>query len=151
MISSLLKSFFRKLPEPLFTNGEPDRNTSLPDFKLNIYIYIFLLNECFPGFTEKYADFIEANRIEDSVERLKELRRLVRDTFFYHLHLNENYKVNPDIPLFIHLQIHELPDHHFETLKFLCAHLKRVSDHCEKNKVRQKSPVFYFPTPSYLM
>lgn len=34
------------------------------------------------------------------------------------------------------LQIHELPDHHFETLKFLCAHLKRVSDNCEKNKVR---------------
>lgn len=37
-----------------------------------------LLIECFPGLsTEKYADFIEANRIEDSVERLKELRRLV--------------------------------------------------------------------------
>lgn len=32
-------------------------------------------------------------------------------------------------------QVHELPDHHFETLKFLCAHLKRVSDNCEKNKV----------------
>ena len=30
-------------------------------------------------FTEKYADFIEANRIEDSVERLKELKRLVSD------------------------------------------------------------------------
>lgn len=29
---------------------------------------------------EKYADFIEANRIEDSVERLKELRRLVSET-----------------------------------------------------------------------
>lgn len=28
---------------------------------------------------EKYADFIEANRIEDSVERLKELRRLVSE------------------------------------------------------------------------
>ncbi|CAB1326247.1 unnamed protein product [Coregonus sp. 'balchen'] len=46
VISSLLKSFFRKLPEPLFTN-------------------------------EKYADFIEANRTEDSVERLKELKRLM--------------------------------------------------------------------------
>lgn len=42
---------------------------------------MLLLNECFPGFTEKYADFIEANRIEDSVERLKELRRLVREIF----------------------------------------------------------------------
>lgn len=45
------------------------------------FFWILLLNECFPDFTEKYADFIEANRIEDSVERLKELRRLVRDTF----------------------------------------------------------------------
>ncbi len=32
----------------------------------------------FPSlFTEKYADFIEASRIEDSMERLKELKRLV--------------------------------------------------------------------------
>uniref|UniRef100_A0A7N6FJ53 Rho GTPase activating protein 21b n=1 Tax=Anabas testudineus TaxID=64144 RepID=A0A7N6FJ53_ANATE len=85
VISSLLKSFFRKLPEPLFTN-------------------------------EKYADFIEASRIEDSVERLKELRRL----------------------------IHELPDHHYETLKFLCAHLKRVSDNCEKNKMEPRNLAIVF-------
>lgn len=45
------------------------------------FFWILFLNECFPGFTEKYADFIEANRIEDSMERLKELRRLVNDTF----------------------------------------------------------------------
>lgn len=38
-------------------------------------------------------------------------------------------------PISQFLQVHELPDHHFETLKFLCAHLKRVSDNCEKNKV----------------
>ncbi|XP_028988425.1 rho GTPase-activating protein 21 isoform X3 [Betta splendens] len=85
VISSLLKSFFRKLPEPLFTN-------------------------------EKYGDFIEASRIEDSVERLKELRRL----------------------------IHELPDHHYETLKFLCAHLKRVSDNCEKNKMEPRNLAIVF-------
>ncbi|XP_041805169.1 rho GTPase-activating protein 21 [Chelmon rostratus] len=85
VISSLLKSFFRKLPEPLFTN-------------------------------EKYADFIEANRTEDSVERLKELKRL----------------------------IHELPDHHFETLKFLCAHLKKVSDNCEKNKMEPRNLAIVF-------
>lgn len=47
MISSLLKAFFRKLPEPLFTD-------------------------------DKYNDFIEANRIEDSRERMKTLRKLVR-------------------------------------------------------------------------
>ncbi|XP_042284326.1 rho GTPase-activating protein 21 isoform X1 [Thunnus maccoyii] len=85
VISSLLKSFFRKLPEPLFTN-------------------------------EKYGDFIEANRTEDSVERLKELKRL----------------------------IHELPDHHFETLKFLCAHLKRVSENCEKNKMEPRNLAIVF-------
>ncbi|XP_028448411.1 rho GTPase-activating protein 21 [Perca flavescens] len=85
VISSLLKSFFRKLPEPLFTN-------------------------------EKYADFIEANRTEDSVERLKELKRLIQ----------------------------ELPDHHFETLKFLCAHLKKVSDNCEKNKMEPRNLAIVF-------
>lgn len=85
VISSLLKLFFRKLPEPLFTN-------------------------------EKYADFIEANRTEDSVERLKELKRL----------------------------IYELPDHHYETLKFLCAHLKRVSDNCEKNKMEPRNLAIVF-------
>lgn len=85
VISSLLKSFFRKLPDPLFTN-------------------------------EKYADFIEANRTEDSVERLKELKRLIQ----------------------------ELPDHHFETLKFLCAHLKLVSDNCEKNKMEPRNLAIVF-------
>uniref|UniRef100_A0A673CEX6 Rho GTPase-activating protein 21-like n=1 Tax=Sphaeramia orbicularis TaxID=375764 RepID=A0A673CEX6_9TELE len=85
VISSLLKSFFRKLPDPLFTN-------------------------------EKYADFIEANRAEDSVDRLKELKRL----------------------------IHELPDHHYETLKFLCAHLKKVSDNCEKNKMEPRNLAIVF-------
>ncbi|XP_060900705.1 rho GTPase-activating protein 21 isoform X1 [Labrus mixtus] len=85
VISSLLKSFFRKLPDPLFTN-------------------------------EKYAEFIEANRTEDSVERLKELKRLIQ----------------------------ELPDHHFETLKFLCAHLKKVSENCEKNKMEPRNLAIVF-------
>ncbi|XP_076000790.1 rho GTPase-activating protein 21 isoform X2 [Genypterus blacodes] len=85
VISSLLKSFFRKLPDPLFTN-------------------------------EKYGDFIEANRTEDSVERLKELKRL----------------------------IHELPDHHYETLRYLCAHLKKVSENCEKNKMEPRNLAIVF-------
>lgn len=86
VISSLLKSFFRKLPEPLFTNGEIlwihwkswQREyccifcVILPPFAI--------LSKDFPAlFTEKYADFIEANRTEDSVERLKELKRLVSE------------------------------------------------------------------------
>uniref|UniRef100_A0AAY4CIT5 Uncharacterized protein n=1 Tax=Denticeps clupeoides TaxID=299321 RepID=A0AAY4CIT5_9TELE len=85
VISSLLKSFFRKLPEPLFTN-------------------------------EKYADFIEANRTADATERLKELKRL----------------------------IHELPDHHYETLKFLSGHLKMVSENCEKNKMEPRNLAIVF-------
>uniref|UniRef100_A0A3P9HTC5 Rho GTPase-activating protein 21 n=1 Tax=Oryzias latipes TaxID=8090 RepID=A0A3P9HTC5_ORYLA len=85
VISSLLKLFFRKLPEPLFTN-------------------------------EKYDEFIEASKTEDPVERLKKLKRLV----------------------------YELPKHHFETLKFLCAHLKRVSDNCEKNKMEPRNLAIMF-------
>ncbi|CAL8295134.1 unnamed protein product [Lota lota] len=85
VISSLLKSFFRKLPEPLFTN-------------------------------EKYGDFIEANRIEDPVERLKALKRL----------------------------LHELPDHHYQTLKFLSAHLKAVADNSEKNKMEPRNLAIVF-------
>ncbi|XP_023287212.1 rho GTPase-activating protein 21 isoform X2 [Seriola lalandi dorsalis] len=85
VISSLLKSFFRKLPEPLFTN-------------------------------DRYTDFIEANRIEDPVERLKVLKRL----------------------------LHELPDHHYETLKFLSAHLKTVADNSEKNKMEPRNLAIVF-------
>ncbi|GAA6084529.1 rho GTPase-activating protein 21 isoform X1, partial [Tachysurus ichikawai] len=85
VISSLLKSFFRKLPDPLFTN-------------------------------EKYSDFIEANRTEDGVERLKVLKRL----------------------------IHELPEHHYETLKFLSGHLKTVSENCEKNKMEPRNLAIVF-------
>ncbi|XP_077100342.1 rho GTPase-activating protein 21a isoform X2 [Siphateles boraxobius] len=85
VISSLLKSFFRKLPEPLFTN-------------------------------DRYADFIDANRIDDPVERLKVLKRL----------------------------LHELPDHHYETLKFLSAHLKTVADNSEKNKMEPRNLAIVF-------
>ncbi|XP_035391986.1 rho GTPase-activating protein 21 isoform X2 [Electrophorus electricus] len=85
VISSLLKSFFRKLPDPLFTN-------------------------------EKYSDFIEANRKEDGVERLKALKCLIR----------------------------ELPGHHYETLKFLSGHLKTVSENCEKNKMEPRNLAIVF-------
>lgn len=36
---------------------------------------------------------------------------------------------------FLIIQIHDLPDHYYHTLKFLVGHLKRVADHSEKNKV----------------
>uniref|UniRef100_A0A8C2VXA8 Rho GTPase activating protein 23 n=1 Tax=Chinchilla lanigera TaxID=34839 RepID=A0A8C2VXA8_CHILA len=85
VISSLLKSFFRKLPEPLFTN-------------------------------DKYNDFIEANRIEDARERMKTLRKLIRD----------------------------LPGHYYETLKFLVGHLKTIADHSEQNKMEPRNLALVF-------
>ncbi|XP_077480212.1 rho GTPase-activating protein 21-B-like isoform X2 [Stigmatopora argus] len=85
VISSLLKSFFRKLPEPLFTN-------------------------------DGYADFIQANRIEDPVERLKSLKTLLG----------------------------QLPDHHYQTLKFLSAHLKTVAGQSEKNKMEPRNLAIVF-------
>ncbi|XP_051014378.1 rho GTPase-activating protein 23 isoform X3 [Acomys russatus] len=85
VISSLLKAFFRKLPEPLFTD-------------------------------DKYNDFIEANRIEDSRERMKTLRKLIRD----------------------------LPGHYYETLKFLVCHLKTIADHSEKNKMEPRNLALVF-------
>lgn len=38
-------------------------------------------------------------------------------------------------------QIHDLPEHHYETLKFLSAHLKTVAENSEKNKVRKVQPI----------
>ncbi|KAM9462951.1 rho GTPase-activating protein 23 isoform 2-T2 [Clarias gariepinus] len=85
VISSLLKSFFRKLPEPLFTD-------------------------------DKYNDFIYANRLEDAGDRMKTMRKLIRD----------------------------LPDHCYHTLKFLISHLKRVADHSEKNKMEPRNLALVF-------
>ena len=104
VISSLLKSFFRKLPEPLFTNGEDTSTFTFPLLFITAHIVgVFMtprgqwlqlqcyqkrpfyewcvvglklwLSCLFPA--EKYADFIEANRIEDPVDRLKAIKRLV--------------------------------------------------------------------------
>ncbi|XP_057681706.1 rho GTPase-activating protein 23-like isoform X2 [Corythoichthys intestinalis] len=85
VISSLLKSFFRKLPEPLFTD-------------------------------EKYSHFIDANRIEDTRDRLKTMKKLIQ----------------------------ELPDHYYHTLKFLVCHLKRVADYSEKNKMEPRNLALVF-------
>ncbi|KAM4536116.1 rho GTPase-activating protein 23 isoform 2-T2 [Fundulus diaphanus] len=85
VVSSLLKSFFRKLPEPLFTN-------------------------------DKYNDFIDANRMENASERLKTMKKLIRD----------------------------LPDHYYHTLKFLISHLKTVADHSDKNKMEPRNLALVF-------
>ncbi|XP_066303239.1 rho GTPase-activating protein 23-like isoform X2 [Branchiostoma lanceolatum] len=85
IISSLLKSFFRKLPDPLVTNS-------------------------------MYGRFIEANRHKESRKRMWALRELV----------------------------HALPDHHFETLKFLVLHLKKVSSKSYINKMEVRNLAIVF-------
>uniref|UniRef100_A0A3Q1JSP2 Rho GTPase activating protein 23a n=1 Tax=Anabas testudineus TaxID=64144 RepID=A0A3Q1JSP2_ANATE len=85
VVSSLLKSFFRKLPEPLFTN-------------------------------DKYNDFIDANRLENASDRLKTMKKLIRD----------------------------LPDYYYHTLKFLVSHLKTVADHSDKNKMEPRNLALVF-------
>lgn len=85
VVSSLLKLFFRKLPEPLFTD-------------------------------DKYNEFIEANRLEDSRDRLKTLRKLIK----------------------------ELPSYYYETLRFLVRHLKTVADHSDKNKMEPRNLALVF-------
>ncbi|KAJ0057919.1 hypothetical protein NL108_004435 [Boleophthalmus pectinirostris] len=85
VVSSLLKSFFRKLPEPLFTN-------------------------------DHYNDFIDANRMDSASDRLKTMKKLIRD----------------------------LPDHYYHTLKFLVTHLKTVADHSDKNKMEPRNLALVF-------
>ncbi|XP_047427635.1 rho GTPase-activating protein 23 isoform X4 [Mugil cephalus] len=85
VVSSLLKSFFRKLPEPLFTNN-------------------------------KYNDFIDANRMESASDRLKTMKKLIRD----------------------------LPDYYYHTLKFLVCHLKTVADNSDKNKMEPRNLALVF-------
>ncbi|XP_062263932.1 rho GTPase-activating protein 23 isoform X5 [Platichthys flesus] len=85
VVSSLLKSFFRKLPEPLFTN-------------------------------DKYNDFIDANRMDNATDRLKTMKKLIRD----------------------------LPDYYFHTLKFLVGHLKTVADSADKNKMEPRNLALVF-------
>ena len=42
------------------------------------------------------------------------------------------------------LQLHELPDHHFETLKFLLLHLKKVVEHSTANKMEARNLAIIF-------
>ncbi|CDQ89839.1 unnamed protein product [Oncorhynchus mykiss] len=66
--------------------------------------------------TDKYNDFIDANRLEDSGNRLKSMKKL----------------------------IHDLPDHYHHTLKFLVCHLKTVADHADKNKMEPRNLALVF-------
>ncbi|XP_036147901.1 rho GTPase-activating protein 21 isoform X2 [Monomorium pharaonis] len=85
VISSLLKSFFRQLPDSLLT-------------------------------AELYPMFIDADKIEDPQRRMTTIRKLLRD----------------------------LPEHHFETLKYLMQHLKKIVEHSEINKMEAKNLAIVF-------
>ncbi|XP_076169211.1 rho GTPase activating protein at 19D isoform X3 [Ptiloglossa arizonensis] len=85
VISSLLKSFFRQLPDSLLT-------------------------------AELYPMFIDADKVEDPQRRMTTIRKLLRD----------------------------LPEHHFETLKYLMLHLKRIVEHSEINKMEAKNLAIVF-------
>ncbi|XP_020285089.1 uncharacterized protein LOC109855339 isoform X3 [Pseudomyrmex gracilis] len=85
VISSLLKSFFRQLPDSLLT-------------------------------AELYPMFIDADKIEDPQRRMTTIRKLLRD----------------------------LPEHHFETLKYLMQHLKKIVEHSEINKMEGKNLAIVF-------
>ncbi|XP_024867184.1 uncharacterized protein LOC112451652 isoform X5 [Temnothorax curvispinosus] len=85
VISSLLKSFFRQLPDSLLT-------------------------------ADLYPMFIDADKIEDPQRRMITIRKLLRD----------------------------LPEHHFETLKYLMQHLKKIVEHSEINKMEAKNLAIVF-------
>ncbi|XP_045115662.1 rho GTPase-activating protein 21-B-like isoform X5 [Portunus trituberculatus] len=85
VISSMLKQFFQKLPDPLFT-------------------------------CELYPHFIEASKVEDPKQRMLELKKL----------------------------IHELPDHHYETLRFLLAHLNNIVTNSDFNKMDVRNLAIVF-------
>ncbi|PSN52317.1 hypothetical protein C0J52_08535 [Blattella germanica] len=85
VISSLLKLFFRRLPDALLTS-------------------------------ELYPLFIEADKIEDPGKRIITIKKLM----------------------------HDLPDHHFETLKFLLFHLKKVVEHSSMNKMEARNLAIVF-------
>ena len=85
VVSSLLKSFFRKLPNPLFT-------------------------------ADMYSLFIEASKIDQATRRMDQLRKLVR----------------------------ELPEFHFETLKYVTHHLCQVAENSSTNKMEVRNLAIVF-------
>ncbi|RZF47321.1 hypothetical protein LSTR_LSTR012607 [Laodelphax striatellus] len=85
VVSSLLKSLFRRLPDALLTS-------------------------------DLYPLFIAADKIADPLLRAATIRKLV----------------------------HSLPDHHFETLRFVMAHLQRVVGRCKVNKMEPRNLAIVF-------
>lgn len=85
VVSSLLKSYLRRLPDSLVTNA-------------------------------LYPCFLKADRLDDPRQRMRELRRLVR----------------------------ELPPHNYHTLRHVVEHLRRVVQHSSANKMEAKNLAIVF-------
>lgn len=114
VISSLLKSFFRKLPDALLTS-------------------------------ELYPHFIRADRNEDPISRMETLRKLVNTSINlrnnHHGYVTFFFKF---ISQFKCVQIHELPDHNFETLRYLLLHLKKIVANSSVNKMEARNLAIVF-------
>lgn len=96
VVSSLLKSFFRKLPEPVITDGQSFGDSPS------------VCNGCYScGFTDIYDAVISANRTEHPEKRMLKIKKL----------------------------LHDLPEHNFETFRFLAHHLNKVAEFGDVNKV----------------
>ncbi|XP_071049993.1 rho GTPase-activating protein 23 isoform X4 [Onthophagus taurus] len=85
VVSSLLKSFFRKMPDSLLT-------------------------------ANLYSKFIDADKIENTIARLEQIKKLIK----------------------------MLPPHHYHTLKHLILHLKRVVENSNMNKMEAKNLAIVF-------
>ena len=85
VVSSLLKSFFRKMPDSLLT-------------------------------TSLYTHFIEADKEENQRERMTKIRNLIRN----------------------------LPPHHYNTLRHLILHLKKVVEYSDANKMEARNLAIVF-------
>jgi hypothetical protein len=68
--------------------------------------------------------------------------------FCFHFHLiavkQKNFTEIYEIAFVLLSQLHDLPDHHFETLKFLLLHLKKVVEHSATNKMEARNLAIVF-------
>ena len=102
-----------ELFERLHSTSQVDSGVEWTFYQINLLSLVTLkrqhLTLCIVAVnTDLYKDFIKMNRIKEQEKRLSSLRELV----------------------------HMLPAPHYETLKFLIEHLRRVSDNQEFNMVR---------------
>ena len=104
-VASTLKTFFAKLPDSLLSSSL--FNIFIFKFKFKFKFNRSAMNLFSLFYLEMSSLCVEASRIENHCDRLIELKRLLL----------------------------QLDDYRFETLKYLCAHFRRVASKCDINKV----------------